>query len=42
MWVRILVDCDFVGGGTVDVFATTTSGLYPNVDVTGINFTVAP
>lgn len=41
-WVTLLVDCDFVGGGTVDVFATTTSGLYPNVDVTGINFTVAP
>ncbi|HRF98183.1 MAG TPA: hypothetical protein PLZ51_23410, partial [Aggregatilineales bacterium] len=42
MWVSVLVDCDFVGLGTVDVFATTTSGTYPNVDVTGITFTVNP
>jgi hypothetical protein len=40
-WVSVVVNCDTVGSGTVDVFATTTSGLYPNVDVTGISFTVA-
>lgn len=41
-WVRVFVDCNTVGSGTVDVFATTSSGLYPNVSVTGINFTVNP
>jgi hypothetical protein len=41
MWVSVIIDCDFPGDGFVDVYATTTSGLYPTVDVTGITFTVA-